>query len=57
MSLYNPSHAQQREIRVSVPEHPLKIADDKNGSIEGDIFCANLHDKEDCELVFLLNMT
>ena len=56
LSLYNPGQAQKREIRVAIPEHELKIVDEKNNQVPGDIFCANLEDISNCEAVFWLDM-
>lgn len=56
LALYNPGKAQKRIIRINVPEHDLKIVDEKNSAIQGDIFCGNLYEVGNCEVVFSLDM-
>ena len=51
IGLYNPGRSQTKEIKIAVPEVELRVVDDKNQRIEGDVFCANLNDESDCELV------
>ena len=51
MSLYNPSTAGDRQIKIIVPSHDLKITTSANQTINGDVICANSYNSE-CELIF-----
>ena len=52
LALYNSGPAQKRIIKINVPNKDLKIVDWTNQPITGDIFCANLYDTANCELIF-----
>lgn len=57
VSLYNPGSLGSYIVRLKVPALEMNIVSIANTFIAGDVICANLKDKEDCELVFLLGLS
>lgn len=39
-----------------MPNHDLKVTDWENKPITGDVFCSNLYDTANCQLIFSVNM-
>lgn len=56
IGLYNPGANGNLPIKIRVPSHELNIFNEKNQTIHGDIFCPNLQNTLDCELLFHLEI-
>jgi hypothetical protein len=56
VGLYNPGPKGTYTIRLKIPPVPLTIVGSNNVNIDGDIFCGNPSDTNDCDLVFTTNI-
>ena len=46
------SSGSTEKLRIKVPKSSVKIVDEDNNVLAGDIFCTNDLDEEDCDLYF-----